>query len=405
MNFKELGLCPPLLKAIEEMGYNEPTPIQEMSIPPILDGRDLVGSAQTGTGKTAAFALPCIHRLGKHGTCRALALAPTRELAIQIEENFNKYGKFLDLRMALLYGGVKYGKQLEQLGNQPDIIVATPGRLLDHIGQKNLSLNKIEILILDEVDRMLDMGFVEDVTRIIQKTPRSRQTLFFSATIPDSVSRLSKWALRNPAEAKIDIKISAADTVSHALYPVPAIQKFDLLIALINKIKFENLIIFFQTRRGTDKISRWLTEHGETVRVLHSDLKQRDRSKALDEFKNGEVKILCATDVASRGLDISNVTHVINYDVPQHSEDYVHRIGRTGRARSEGEAFTLCKPEELSLVDSIEKLLGNSLPRKFLDEFSYRDDPSALAPVSPAVSKKRNRGFGKQVSFGGRRRR
>ena len=405
MNFKELGLCSPLLKAIEEMGYDEPTPIQKMSIPPILDGQDLVGSAQTGTGKTAAFALPCMHRLGKHGTCRALALAPTRELAIQIEENFNKYGKFLDLRMALLYGGVKYGKQLEQLGNQPDIIVATPGRLLDHIAQKNLSLNKIEILILDEVDRMLDMGFVEDVTRIIQKTPRSRQTLFFSATIPDSVSRLSKWALRNPAEAKIDIKISAADTVSHALYPVPAIQKFDLLIALINRINFENLIIFFQTRRGTDKISRWLTEHGETVRVLHSDLKQRDRSKALDEFKNGEVKILCATDVASRGLDISNVTHVINYDVPQHSEDYVHRIGRTGRARSEGEAFTLCKPEELSLVDSIEKLLGNPLPRKFLDEFTYRDDPSSLAPASPAVSKKRNRGFGKQVSFGGRRRR
>ena len=230
MNFKELGLCPPLLQAIEEMGYEEPTPIQKMSIPPVLEGRDLVGSAQTGTGKTAAFALPCIHRLGEHGACRALALAPTRELAIQIEENFNKYGKFLDLRMALLYGGVKYGKQMEQLKNEPDIIVATPGRLLDHLSQGNLSLKKIEILILDEVDRMLDMGFIEDVTRIINKTPKSRQTLFFSATIPDSVRRLSKWALQNPAEAKIDIKISAADTVSHALYPVPAIQKFDLLI-------------------------------------------------------------------------------------------------------------------------------------------------------------------------------
>ncbi len=405
MNFKELGLCPPLLKAIEEMGYEDPTPIQKMSIPPILEGRDLVGSAQTGTGKTAAFALPSLHRLEKHGGCRLLALAPTRELAIQIEENFKKYGKFLALRMALLYGGVKYGKQLEQLGNEPDIIVATPGRLLDHLSQGNLNLRKIEILILDEVDRMLDMGFVEDVTKIIQKTPKSRQTLFFSATIPDSVRRLSKWALDNPAEAKIDIKISAADTVSHALYPVPAIQKFDLLIALLKKIKFENLIIFFQTRRGTDKISRWLTEHGQTVRVLHSDLKQRDRSKALEEFKSGEVKILCATDVASRGLDISNVTHVINYDVPQHSEDYVHRIGRTGRARSEGEAFTLCKPDELSMVDSIEKLLGNSLPRKFVHEFNYRDEPSSLAPASPEVSKKRNRGFGKQVSFGGRRRR
>ena len=405
MNFKELGLCPPLLKAIEEMGYEDPTPIQKMSIPPILEGRDLVGSAQTGTGKTAAFALPSLHRLEKHGGCRLLALAPTRELAIQIEENFKKYGKFLALRMALLYGGVKYGKQLEQLGNEPDIIVATPGRLLDHLSQGNLNLRKIEILILDEVDRMLDMGFVEDVTKIIQNPPKSRQTLFFSATIPDSVRRLSKWALDNPAEAKIDIKISAADTVSHALYPVPAIQKFDLLIALLKKIKFENLIIFFQTRRGTDKISRWLTEHGQTVRVLHSDLKQRDRSKALEEFKGGEVKILCATDVASRGLDISNVTHVINYDVPQHSEDYVHRIGRTGRARSEGEAFTLCKPDELSMVDSIEKLLGNPLPRKFVHEFNYRDEPSSLAPASPEVSKKRNRGFGKQVSFGGRRRR
>jgi len=405
MNFSELGLSPKILQAIEELGYETPTPIQEKAIPPIIAGRDLVGSAQTGTGKTAAFALPCIHRLGKHGACRALALAPTRELAIQIEENFNKYGKFLDLRMALLYGGVKYGKQLDQLNNEPDVIVATPGRLLDHLSQGNLSLRNIEILILDEVDRMLDMGFIEDVTKIIQKTPRSRQTLLFSATIPDSVRRLSAWALNNPAEAKIDIKISAADTVSHALYPVPAIQKFDLLIALLEQIKFDNLIIFFQTRRGTDKISQWLTEHGQTVRVLHSDLKQRDRMKALEEFKSGKVKILCATDVASRGLDISNVTHVINYDVPQHSEDYVHRIGRTGRARTEGEAFTLCKPEELSLVDSIEKLLGNPLPRKIVENFPYRNEPTTLAPSAPVVSRKRNRGFGGQLSFGGRRRR
>ena len=235
MNFSDLGLSPKILQAIKELGYETPTPIQEQAIPPILEGRDLVGSAQTGTGKTAAFALPSIHRLEKHGACRALALAPTRELAIQIEENFLKYGKFLDLRMALLYGGVKYGKQLEQLKNEPDVIVATPGRLLDHLGQGNLSLKKIEILILDEVDRMLDMGFIEDVTKIIQKTPRSRQTLLFSATIPDTVRRLSSWALNNPAEAKIDIKISAADTVSHALYPVPAIQKFDLFNRVARK--------------------------------------------------------------------------------------------------------------------------------------------------------------------------
>lgn len=405
MNFKELGLCPQLLSAIDELGYEEATPIQIKAIPPILEGRDMVGSAQTGTGKTAAFALPTLHRLRSHGNCRALALAPTRELAIQIEENFRKYGKFLDLKLALLYGGVKYGKQLEELKSNPDIVIATPGRLIDHIQQGNLSLKNIEILILDEVDRMLDMGFVEDVTKIIQKTPQSRQTLLFSATIPDAVIRLSKWALNNPAEAKIDIKISAAETVSHALYPVPAIQKFDLLIALLKKIDFENLIIFFQTRRGTDKISRWLTEHGQDVRVLHSDLKQRDRISALQDFKDGKVKILSATDVASRGLDISNVTHVINYDVPQHSEDYVHRIGRTGRARTEGEAFTLCKPEEIPLVESVEKLLGNPLPRKFLDDFPYRESQESLAPTGIEVSKKRNRGFGRQASFGSRRRR
>lgn len=405
MNFKELGLCPEILQAIEDLGYEDATPIQIKAIPAILKGRDMVGSAQTGTGKTAAFALPTLHRLAKPGGCRALALAPTRELAIQIEENFRKYGKYMGLKMALLYGGVKYGKQLEELGNKPDIIVATPGRLLDHIQQGNLSLGKIEILILDEVDRMLDMGFVEDVTKIIQKTPRSRQTLLFSATIPDAVVRLSKWALDNPAEAKIDIKISAAETVTHALYPVPAIQKFDLLIALLRNIDFDSLIIFFQTRRGTDKISRWLTEHGQDVRVLHSDLKQKDRMSALQDFKDGKVKILSATDVASRGLDISNVTHVINYDVPQHSEDYVHRIGRTGRARTEGEAFTLCKPEEIPLVQSIEKLLGNPLPRKFIDDFSYRETQESLAPTGAVVSKKRNRGFGRQVSFGSRRKR
>ena len=367
---------------IKELGYETPTPIQENAIPPILEGRDLGWLCPDRNWQNRCLCIALYSSVGESRPAEPSFSAPTRELAIQIEENFNIYGKNMDLRMALLYGGVKYGKQLEQLQNEPDVIVATPGRLLDHLSQGNLSLKKIEILILDEVDRMLDMGFIEDVTKIIQKTPRSRQTLLFSATIPDTVRRLSAWALNNPAEAKIDIKISAADTVSHALYPVPAIQKFDLLIALLEQIKFENLIIFFQTRRGTDKISHWLTEHEQDVRVLHSDLKQKaDRMGALEDFKQGKVKILCATDVASRGLDISNVTHVINYDVPQHSEDYVHRIGRTGRARTEGEAFTLCKPEELSLVDSIEKLLGNPLPRKVVEGFAYRNEPESLAQL------------------------
>ena len=404
MSFEQLGLDPKILKSIEERGYREPTPIQKEAIPPIIKGRDLVGSAQTGTGKTAAFALPTLHRLQSHGNCRALVLSPTRELAIQSEENFSLYGKYLNLRLALLYGGVKYGKQNKDLKAGPDIVVATPGRLLDHLGQKNLRLDKIEILILDEVDRMLDMGFIEDVTKIIQKTPRSRQTLLFSATIPEAVIRLADWALKNPVEAKINIKISAAETVKHALYPVPAIQKFDLLIALLTKIRFESVIIFFQTRRGTDRISRWLEEHGQNVRTLHSDMKQSERAKALSDFKAGKVKILSATDLASRGLDISNVSHVINYDVPQHSEDYVHRIGRTGRAKTEGEAFTLFAPEDMDRVDAIEKLLETPLPREQLDDFSYREDPVQIMPTTTPVTRKRNRGFGNRAAFGARRR-
>ncbi len=405
MNFATLGLSDKIVQTVAERGYEEPTPIQLDAIPIILEGRDLVGSAQTGTGKTAAFALPTLHRLGKHGACRVLALAPTRELAIQIEENFRNYGHNLGLNMALLYGGVKYGKQLDQLGAGPDIVVATPGRLIDHIGQGNLNLKNIEILILDEVDRMLDMGFIEDVTKIIQKTPRTRQTLLFSATIPDSVRRLADWALKDPAVIKIDINISAAETVRHALFPVPAIQKFDLLVALLKTINFDSLIIFFQTRRGTDRISRWLEEHGREVSVLHSDMRQSERTKALQDFKTGKVKILSATDVASRGLDISNVTHVINYDVPQHSEDYVHRIGRTGRAKAEGEAFTLFAPDDLPRVDAIERLLGNPLPREELEGFPYRESPSEMLPSSTPVSRKRNRGFGNSGGFGARRRR
>ena len=405
MNFEDLGLRPEILKAIAERGYTEPTPIQAMAVPPILEGRDLVGSAQTGTGKTAAFALPTLHRLAKHGATRALALAPTRELAIQIDDNFRAYGKHLGLRTALLYGGVKYGKQKEQLSKGADVVVATPGRLLDHLGQGTLRLNKVETLVLDEVDRMLDMGFIEDVTRIIQKTPRSRQTLLFSATIPDAVRRLADWALNDPAEAKIDIKISAADTVKHALYPVPAIQKFDLLVALLQKVEYQNLIIFFQTRRGTDRISRWLMEHGEDVRVLHSDLRQSDRAKALEDFKQGKVKILTATDLASRGLDISNVTHVINYDVPQHAEDYVHRIGRTGRAKTEGEAFTLFAPEDVAKVDAIERLLESTLPREQVDTFEYRDDPATIAPAGTASVKRKSGGMRRRSGFGGGRRR
>ena len=405
MAFEKLNLAASLMQAIQERGYEKPTPIQEQAIPLIMEGRDVIASAQTGTGKTAAYALPALHQLqqqeGKHWP-RVLVLSPTRELAIQVEENFQFYGKFMDLRTALLYGGVGYGKQNQDLQNRPDVVVATPGRLLDYLNRGSLRLGKLEILVLDEVDRMFDMGFIEDVTTIVNKTPRSRQTLMFSATIPDAVKRLSQWALQKPVVVAIDIKMSPAETVEHALYPVAGIQKFDLLAELLEQVHYESVIIFFKTRAGTDRISRWLKAHGHSLCTLHSDINQRDRAKALSDFKEGKYKILTATDVASRGLDISGVTHVINYDVPQHPEDYVHRIGRTGRAYKEGFAYTFFSSDETELVLAIERFIGVELPREKLPDFEYRQE--TVAPVTPEASrKKRNRGFG--AGRMGRRRR
>ena len=405
MAFEKLNLAASLMQAIQERGYEKPTPIQEQAIPLIMEGRDVIASAQTGTGKTAAYALPALHQLqqqeGKHWP-RVLVLSPTRELAIQVEENFQFYGKFMDLRTALLYGGVGFGKQNQDLQNRPDVVVATPGRLLDYLNRGSLRLGKLEILVLDEVDRMFDMGFIEDVTTIVNKTPRSRQTLMFSATIPDAVKRLSQWALQKPVVVAIDIKMSPAETVEHALYPVAGIQKFDLLAELLEQVHYESVIIFFKTRAGTDRISRWLKAHGHSLCTLHSDINQRDRAQALSDFKEGKYKILTATDVASRGLDISGVTHVINYDVPQHPEDYVHRIGRTGRAYKEGFAYTFFSSDETELVLAIERFIGVELPREKLPDFEYRQE--TVAPVTPEASrKKRNRGFG--AGRMGRRRR
>jgi len=392
------------MRAIKERGYETPTPIQEQAIPVVLDGRDVIASAQTGTGKTAAYALPALHMLGSRGKNwpRVLVLAPTRELAIQVDENFREYGKYLELRTALLYGGVGYGKQNQDLQNKPDVVVATPGRLLDYLNRRALRLDKLEFLVLDEVDRMFDMGFIEDVTSIVNKTSRSRQTLMFSATIPEAVKRLSNWALRNPLEIAIDIRISPAETVAHALYPVAGIQKFDLLVTLLEQVHFESVIIFFKTKVGTDRISRWLKAHGHNLCTLHSDINQRDRAKALADFKEGKVKILTATDVASRGLDITGVTHVINYDVPQHPEDYVHRIGRTGRAQKEGFGYTFFSSDETELVLAIERFIGQEISRERIDDFEYRKE--TVASATPTTNrKKRNQGFGAR-SPGKRRR-
>jgi ATP-dependent RNA helicase RhlE len=369
--FTKLGLSDALAYAVQEKGYTEPTPIQVQAIPLILQGRDVIGSAQTGTGKTAAFALPIIQRLAGHGPMRCLVLEPTRELALQVEEAFHKYAMFTDLRVTIVYGGVGYGKQTDDLRRGMDILAATPGRLLDHLQQGNCSLDKIEILVLDEVDRMLDMGFLPDVRRIVQKCPANRQTLFFSATLPPEIEQLASWALRNPTKVEIGRHSAPAETVSHAFYPVVAQQKFDLLQLLLEKTDFKSVLIFCRTRMGADRIAGRLIQKGHSVGVMHSDRSQRERVEALEGFKSGKNEVLVATDIAARGLDIAGVSHVINYDVPENPEDYVHRIGRTGRAHHSGDAFTLVTEDDVRDARSIERFIGASVERKKIEGFPY----------------------------------
>jgi ATP-dependent RNA helicase RhlE len=369
--FSRLGLSPEIAVAVHDKGYTEPTPIQAQAIPVVLSGRDLIGSAQTGTGKTAAFALPILQRLGDHGRLRCLVLEPTRELALQVEEAFKEYSKYTDLEVTVVYGGVGYGKQRDDLTRGVDILAATPGRLLDHLEQGLMTLDDIEILVLDEVDRMLDMGFLPDVKRIVQKCPKSRQTLFFTATLPPEIASLAGWALREPAEVNIGQRRSPAETVAHAFYPVVDSQKFDLLEALLKQTDFKSVIVFARTKFGADRIARRLEQAGHSVGVIHSARSQRERVDALTGFKNGKFEVLVATDIAARGLDIAGVSHVVNYDVPENPEDYVHRIGRTGRAQTTGDAFTLVTEDDVRNARSIERYIGASIERKKIEGFNY----------------------------------
>jgi superfamily II DNA/RNA helicase len=389
--FTALGLCDALAFGVQEMGYVNPTPIQAQAIPVVLKGGDVIGSAQTGTGKTAAFALPIIQRLGGHGALRVLILEPTRELALQVEEAFQKFAKFTDLRVTIIYGGVGYGKQEDDLRRGMDIVAATPGRLLDHLERGNLNLDKIDILVLDEVDRMLDMGFLPDVKRIVQKCPKARQTLFFTATLPAELEQLASWALRDPLKVEIGRQRSPAETISHAFYPVVASQKFDLLQLLLDQTAFKSVLIFTRTRMGADRIAHRLQSKGHTVGVMHSDRNQRERIEALDGFKSGKYEVLCATDIAARGLDIAGVSHVINYDVPENAEDYVHRIGRTGRAQNTGDAFTLVTEDDVRDARSIERYMGMTVERKKIEGFPYiysaLFDEKALAETVAAAAK------------------
>jgi len=356
------------------MGYVDPTPIQARAIPLVLSGRDVIGSAQTGTGKTAAFALPILSRLDRHQAAgpRALILEPTRELAAQVEASFVDYSKFTDLQTLVIFGGVGYGKQNDGLKAGADVIVATPGRLLDHLEQGNLRLDKVEYVVLDEADRMLDMGFLPDVRRILEKCPRKRHTALFSATIPPQIETLIQWAMHDPETIEIGARRSPAETVKHVIYPVSDQQKTDLLLELLNRVKYESVIIFCRTKHGADRVATTLKRANHAVAVLHSNRTQKEREQALEGFRDGRFEVLVATDIAARGLDIADVSHVINYDVPQHPEDYIHRIGRTGRAEAKGDAFTIMIAEDAAHVYSIERFISQKIPRVKLENFDYR---------------------------------
>ena len=371
MPFSKLGLSPQVIEGVTAAGYVEPTAIQLRAIPLVMAGRDLIGCAQTGTGKTAAFALPILSRLDRHGVARALVLEPTRELAAQVETAIRDYGRFTDLRMVVLFGGAGYGKQDQGLRQGADIVVATPGRLLDHLQRGTLKLNQIEILVLDEADRMLDMGFMPDVRRIVERCPRNRQTMLFSATIPPEIEQLVKWALRKPETVEIGQRRAPAETVTHALYPVANDQKQAILDELLKRTDFDQVLIFCRTKHGADRVARKLQQQGHAVAVLHSNRTQSEREKALSGFRDGRYEVMVATDIAARGIDVQQISHVINYDVPHHPEDYVHRIGRTGRAQSVGDAFTIMTGEDVQEVAAIERFIGQKIPRVKLEGFNY----------------------------------
>lgn len=375
MPFSKLAVASNIVKAVKAMGYVDPTPIQLRTIPPALAGRDIIGSAQTGTGKTAAFALPILTKLGAHGALRALILEPTRELAAQVETALHDFARFTDLRSAAIYGGAGFGEQARELRAGVDVLAATPGRLLDHLERGTVSLNTIEYLVLDEADRMLDMGFLPDVRRIVERVPKKRQTFVYSATMPPEIEALVRWAMHNPEIVEIGHRRSPAETVTHAMYPVNAGLKKKLLLALLEELNFESLLVFTRTKHRADNIARTLKQAGHAVAVLHSNRTQRERERALQGFRDGRFDVLVATDIAARGLDVDTITHVVNYDIPQHPEDYVHRIGRTGRAAAAGDALSLFVQEDVKYVAAIEKFIGRKIERKQLAGFDYSAAP------------------------------
>ena len=380
MPFTKLGLSKPLLEGVQAMGYGEPTPVQLRAIPPALAGRDVIASAQTGTGKTAAFALPALQKLGHHGKLRCLVLEPTRELAMQVDTSMRDLARFTDLKVGCVFGGVGYGAQRAALRSGLDVLVATPGRLEDHLQQGLVKLDDIEVLVLDEVDRMLDVGFLPAMKRIIAKCPKERQTLFFSATLPPEIAELSNWALRDPERIEIGAARSVASMVKHGVYLTDHGGKFGLLLALLAATDYQSVLIFSRTKHGADRIARRLRANNHSVAVLHANRSQNQRIEALEGFKSGRYGIMVATDIAARGIDVAGVSHVINYDIPVHPEDYVHRIGRTGRAQRAGDAFTLVARDEMKKLAAIERFIGQKIERLRLEGQNVPEHGEEAAP-------------------------
>jgi ATP-dependent RNA helicase RhlE len=369
MTFDSFGLRAELLDAIQASGYTTPTPIQQRAIPAITEGQDLLAAAQTGTGKTAAFTLPLLNRLsherpaGKGRPVRLLIVAPTRELAAQIHESVKTYGRDLPLKSAVIFGGVGMQPQIDRLRRGVDILIATPGRLLDHLNRDNVRLDRLETVVLDEADRMLDMGFIHDIRRLLKQLPQDRQTLLFSATFSPEIRRLAGGMLREPVEIDVAPRNSAADTVAQKVYRLDKAKKRQQLSRLIKQGDWQQVLVFTRTKHGANNLSRQLDKDGLTAAAIHGNKSQTARTKALAGFKQGQVRVLVATDIAARGLDIDQLPHVVNYDLPQVAEDYVHRIGRTGRAGNAGEAISLVAPEESKLLKGIERLLKRPLER------------------------------------------
>ncbi len=373
-NFAQLGLSEPIVRAVSEQGYTTPTPIQLQSIPAVLTGRDLMAAAQTGTGKTAGFTLPILEHLAKGkkarpNRTRALILTPTRELAAQIQENVELYGKYLPIKSVVVFGGVKINPQMQKLRSGTDILVATPGRLLDLYQQNAIRFEDLEVLVLDEADRMLDMGFIHDIKRIIKLLPKQRQNLLFSATFSDDIRQLAKGLINDPVEISVTPKNSTAKTVEQSIYPVDKKRKAELLKHLITINSWHQVLVFTRTKHGANKLVKQLIAHGIPAAAIHGNKSQGARTRALAEFKDNSIQVLVATDIAARGIDIDLLPHVVNFDLPNVSEDYVHRIGRTGRAGSSGKAVSLVSADELDDLKGIERLIQKVLPRTILDDF------------------------------------